>query len=230
MPKFCFKNFDAAYVGQAEYVATFAADTLLLSGHGWPPLKSNKITVHRFDNGDPMYAANLPHELIFVGCGQNRPYQFAYQLSHELGHLTTRADLRYPRLDGNQWIEEVLCGAYSLIVVRAMSMTASFEYRIGAQSYLTDYIDGQYDPTAVSTAWFGERLPQFHSANTLTEDLQKVAGYLEAQLSAAEIIAANKALRAIRAGALLAEFLDLWELRCGVHGGVPSLLRTLGAP
>jgi hypothetical protein len=69
----------------------------------------------------PVYVANVPFELIKVNCAENKPWQYTYQVAHEFGHLSSRSDKRHPRQDGNAWIEEVICGAYSIYAIRAMS-------------------------------------------------------------------------------------------------------------
>jgi hypothetical protein len=74
-------------------------------------------------------------EPTFFDEGRYRPWQYTYQVAHEFGHLGTRADKRYPRLDGNKWIEEAICGAYSVYAIRAMS-EAEGPLKSGAQNYL----------------------------------------------------------------------------------------------
>jgi hypothetical protein len=97
------------------YIATSMTANLFFPNGNYPPLRSNVIRIVRKSTAPvPLYVADVPVELIIVNCTENRPWQYTYQVAHEFGHLGTRADKRYPRLDGNKWIEEAICGAYSV--------------------------------------------------------------------------------------------------------------------
>jgi hypothetical protein len=106
------------------YIATSMIANLFFPNGNYPPLRSNVISIVRNPVAPvPRYAADVPFELIMVNCAENRPWQYTYQVAHEFGHLSTRADQRHPRQDGNMWIEEAICGAYSICAIRAMSET-----------------------------------------------------------------------------------------------------------
>jgi hypothetical protein len=115
------KGFSAQERDLAALATRFTADLFFPKGD-FPPLKSNVITVVRTAEPRPMYVSGA-QELIHVNCSENRPWQYTFQLAHELGHLASRADLRFPRQDGNLWIEEAICGAYSVYALREMSET-----------------------------------------------------------------------------------------------------------
>jgi hypothetical protein len=201
----------------------------LLFPNGYPPLKSEVIDVERISGfPTPLYAGHLNREHIIVNCQENYPWQYSYQLSHELGHLATRSDLRYPRKDGNMWIEEALCGAYSVHALKAMSQAAG-PLQWGAQQYVRDGL-AEYRYDAVNSQWMDERLADFRPANTLTPDLQKLAGYIAANLPIEQVISDNCAIRHIPLNENLDAYLSDWDQQCEGDATTPRLLQDLLPP
>jgi hypothetical protein len=172
-----------------------------------------------------LYAFGTPNELIYVNCAENKPWQFTFQLAHEFGHLASRSDLRFPRQDGNAWIEEAICGAYSVYAIRAMSEIDG-PLKEGAQLYLRDGFKN-YSPTEVNAHWFAQNLASFRAASNLTEDLEKLSGYIEARLPVRQVIADNRAILDTPLNNELSEYLSDWKSRCVGANTVPALLESL---
>jgi hypothetical protein len=194
------------------YIATSMTANLFFPLGNYPPLRSNVIRIVRKPTAlVPLYVADVPVELIIVNCTENRPWQYTYQVAHEFGHLATRADKRYPRLDGNKWIEEAICGAYSVYAIRAMS-EAEGPLKSGAQNYLRELND--YCSDEVDAGWFARHLPEFRTATTLTASLMKLSGYIAARLSIGQVIADNRAIMDCPLNEDHWAYLSDWKKRC----------------
>jgi hypothetical protein len=213
-------------------LSTIAAATtarILFPAGEFPPLKSNVIAVLRTTSKTPLYAAGTQHELILVNCHEDKPWQFTYQLAHELGHLTARSDLRHPRKDGNLWIEEAICGAYSLYAMRSMS---ELDGRIGegAREYLEEETIKAYSSVEVDAEWFAGHYEEFRAAEGLTDNLKKLSGYIAERLPFVEVAMNNRAIRDIPLEQDLTAYLRTWQAACGSRDSLPILLQNLAGP
>jgi hypothetical protein len=210
----------------AHIATTMTADHFFPNGN-YPPLRSNVIRIMRNPTAPtPVYVANVPFELIIVNSAENRPWQYTYQVAHEFGHLSSRSDKRHPRQDGNQWIEEVICGAYSVYAIRAMS-EAEGPLKDGAQEYLHKHLN-DYRSDEVDADWFARHLPEFKTATKLTTPLRKLSGYIAARLPLGQVIADNRAIIDTPLNNDHWAYLSDWKKRCNGPHTIPALLESLG--
>ena len=125
------------------------------------------------------------------------------------------------------WIEEAICGAYSIYAIRAMS-EAEGPLKSGAQEYLhTGLNDHRSDE--VDAGWFARHLPEFRTATTLTAPLMKLSGYITTRLPVGQVIADNRAIMDTPLNGDHSAYLSDWKRRCKGPRTVPALLETLGA-
>jgi hypothetical protein len=135
------------------HIATRMTAALFFPNGDYPPLRSDVIRIVRDPNAStPMYRADVSFELIIVNSEEDRPWQYTHQVAHEFGHLSTCSDKRHPRQDGNMWIEEAICGAYSIYAIRKMS-EAEGALKGGAQEYLHNCLN-DYHSHEVDADWF----------------------------------------------------------------------------
>jgi hypothetical protein len=208
-------------------IATVMTANLFFPNGNYPPLRSNVIRIVRVPTAPvPIYAAHVLFELITVNCAENRPWQYTQQVAHEFGHLSTRADKRYPRQDGNMWIEEAICGAYSIYAIRAMS-EAEGPLKVGAHYYLYNCLN-DYRSDEVDADWFARHLPEFRTAATLTMPLMKLSGYIAARLPVGQVIADNRAIMDNPLNEDHRAYLSDWKKRCNGPLTIPALLESLG--
>ena len=80
-------------------------------------LKSDTIYVFKNDYDSPRYWTTPPFELVSLAKNSSDAGSFIYQLAHELGHLTAQIGLR--ETNRHNWIEEAICGAYTIDCLRA---------------------------------------------------------------------------------------------------------------
>ncbi|MBR2691897.1 MAG: hypothetical protein IKE42_28915 [Aquamicrobium sp.] len=196
---------------RAELDAVLASTATTLFGvHGFPDTKSKTITIKRTTTREtPMYAADTSNELIILTAGENRPWQFAYQLSHEFGHLAARADLRHPRIDGNHWVEEMLCECYSLIALDAMAREPS-AVQSGAVSYF-NALNEEHRDAVVDEEWFQAALPELTASKTLTPKAMKIARYIFDRTKPDTIIRDNNLVATVPVGLSIHKHLKHWH-------------------
>jgi hypothetical protein len=210
------------------YIATSMIANLFFPNGNYPPLRSNVISIVRNPAAPvPRYAVDVPFELIMVNCAENRPWQYTYQVAHEFGHLSTRADKRHPRQDGNMWIEEAICGVYSIYAIRAMS-EAEGPLKGGAQDYLHNHLN-DHRSDEVDADWFARHLPEFRIATTLTAPLMKLSGYIAARLLVGQVTADNRAIMDTPLNEDHWAYLSDWKKRCNGPHTIPALLESLGS-
>jgi hypothetical protein len=210
-------------------IATKMTADLFFPNRNYPPLRSDVIRIRHDPNASgPVYAANVPFELIMVNCAENRPWQYTYQVAHEFGHLSTRSDKRHPRQDGNMWIEEAICGAYSIYAIRTMSETEG-PLKDGAQEYLHNSLN-DYRSDEIDADWFAQHLPEFRTATTLTPPLMKLSGYISARLPVGQVIADNGAIMDNPLNEDHWAYLSDWKKRCNGLHTIPALLERLLVP
>lgn len=209
-----------------SYMATTMTANLFFPNGNYPPLRSTAIRITRDPTAStPVYVANASFELIKVNHAESAFWQFTYQVAHEFGHLATRSDKRHPRQDGNMWIEEAICGAYSVYAIRVMSETEG-PLRWGAQDYVQNHLT-DYRWEDVDANWFAQHLPGFRTATKLTAPLMKLSGYIAARLSVDQVIADNRAIMQNPLNEDHSVYLSDWRKRCKGPCTVPALLESL---
>jgi hypothetical protein len=210
----------------ADLATQMTADLFFPNGD-FPPLKSNAIVITRRPTAPaPLYVAYSPDEAITVNCAENRPWQYTYQLAHEFGHLATRSDTRHPRRDGNLWIEEAICGAYSVFAIRTMSETGG-RMQHGALDYLRNDLN-DYRADEVNAEWFAQHLAEFRTTTSLTKPLMKLAGYIAARLPVSQVVSDNRAIIHNPLNADHVAYVADWRKRCEGDENVPAVLESLG--
>jgi len=207
----------------------------IFSNIGYPPLKSDVVHIINVPGRErPLYRSDTPHEEILVTVPSepprqllpgNYPCKFAYQLAHEFGHMSARADLRFPRRDGLNWIEETLAEAHSLIAIRKIAETAG-PLQENARKYDVE-LHQKNREVPINREWYaanGDRLCAMESVDDRGESL---ARYLFDRVPHDRILADNRLLLELGTGRDLATFLEIWRQRGGDGTSVPSILAAL---
>jgi hypothetical protein len=205
--------------------AKFAIDELFPSG-SFPKLKSYVIRVTQEEREAPLYVTNLPIELILLNAGPNLPWQFTYQFAHELGHLAARAHLRFQKAGRHIWLEEALCGSYSVYTIDRMSRLPQ-PLGPNALKYKETYTAIQYSPEGVNSSWFAENWKEISAASTLTPTIMKISGSLAERFPDGSFTADNQALENVTLNPSLVEYLEDWKSKCGREDCVPAFLLEL---
>ena len=216
-----------APVEQQGFSRAVAAVGAALGGkQSFPQLKSEVIYVVRNPYDHPRYLTEPPFELITVNAGENFPFQFLYQFAHELGHLMAQAGRRIGQAHRHCWIEEAICGAYSVHCMRTASQNGADWFPIGAADYLTDYINPTYGrPEIIDAKWYQDNLSHLQSAGQLTDKIKLLSWLIANELNAGEFILDNVAIIDTPLSPSVQTYLDEWERRCSVQKNVPRLLR-----
>jgi hypothetical protein len=224
---FNIKGFTGAPLGRAQAV-TKCLGRSLIGSRNIRNLRTSEVEIVRIESESaPMYVSNSPNELIVVNCGENYPFQFTFQLAHELGHLSTASYLRYPRSDGNKWIEEAMCGAYSLIGLRSYASLGK-KHEIGVSSYLSgDEMKNERAFVDVTQEWFEIQRSELSSTTTLTPNVRKISGLIDANLTSNQIISDNIAIADVPVGTDTQTFLNAWSVQCSGLNTTPKLLLGL---
>lgn len=218
--------------GPSMCLAAIATIDALWPDKQFPPrLRSDVISITRdpTPHGGPLYVTSSPNELIMLACGDNAPFQFAYQLAHELGHLASSAYLRVWKEGRHTWIEEIMCGACSVYVIRCMSQKDG-PLKVGALNYLDTYIDHAYSPAGVDAVWYKQNDTELRSAAVLTDKIQKLSGLVANEFPNGEFIFDNRLLLDTPLNSDLPTYLDDWASRCRRENNVPRLLKNLILP
>jgi hypothetical protein len=207
-------------------LATQLVGNVLASKAQFPTLKSNIIHVFRNLNGPPLYVVNSPCELISLHVEENKPFQFIYQFAHEMAHLMAQAGRRFGNKDRRAWIEEAICGAYSVFCMREATTHSQDWFRSGANDYLNDYINKNYSSTVtIDEEWYRENLSHLVKVDTLTDTIKPLSRLIADELSGGEFISNNVALVDTPLTPSFSEYLRDWESRCAGGKNVPKLLR-----
>lgn len=229
MVSFRLENFDQREVNLAILASGLCLEMFFPNGD-YPTLRSDLVIIRKEPAlPAPVYVQNFPGELIIVNSEYDRPWQYVYQLAHELGHLAARGDLRYLRPDGNHWIEETISGAFSVMAMTAIAGTPG-PLQGGAQSYLDSLLSGQYRHDDVDGAWFADQLGGFRQAEALTDVVMKLSGYIASRITVPQIVADARTLIGLELNLDLNDFLVSWRERCAGPNSVPSLLLDLHTP
>lgn len=200
--------------------------SLFFPNGNFPPLKSSTIYIDRVPTAaTPRYVKNDQFEHIIVTSAESSPSNFIYQLAHELGHLAARADLRHPRHDGNMWIEEAICGAYSLFAFQHL-VTASGPFTLGAIEY-NRWLRTEYVAEGVNDDWFEAHLHAIHGARELTDEAKKISAYIFERVPLQHVLWANTMLMGTPINPNRFQFVADWKARCAGFEALPTLIEDL---
>jgi hypothetical protein len=228
MPTFDLRDFPADF-GEAPRLIVSDVARLLFDRIGYPPLKSEVIAIfwERWREClQPMYRSDLPYEAIRLTTDVFRPEQLAYQIAHELGHLSARADFRFVRTDGLNWIEEMLCEAHSLVALERLAGEGRFDW---AASYLRIVLDETLG-IQVDHGWYRTNAETLRTARRLTRDCQAISRHVFERVPPQRIISDNRLLLCLPVGPPLHDFLGHWDELSGQGENVPKTLRALVTP
>lgn len=208
-----------------ETIAVAVKDALFGS-IGFPRLKSEAIAVHNHPHSNlaPVYCSGTTQETIILRSPGNQPWQYAFQLAHELGHMSARADLRFPRKDGLMWIEEMLADCHCLIAFHYMRQTEG-ALTTGADRYLQELLAVRHQ--AIDKTWFASQRDALRRAAILTDPIKALARHVFANVASERILRDNRLLIELETGLQLTTFLEQWETLSGTEPSVPSTLRAL---
>ncbi len=223
MPTFKMEGFDPQPVHEAAMTAVLES---LFAKIGYPPLKSEVVhIVNAPERETPLYRADATEETILIVSRGNYPWQFSYQLAHELSHMSARADLRFPRRDGLNWIEETLAEIHSLIAMQRMAETAG-PLQENAIKYAAD-LAGQHPKVPINAGWYAANAEELRTMETLSNPGQALARHLFDQVPYDRVLTDNRLLLDLGTGADLSTFLTSWRERGGGGPSVPSTLAAL---
>lgn len=219
------EGFDPHAQPQHEASMTAVVESLFAK-LGYPTLKSDIVhIVNTPERPCPLYSANTAEETILIASRDNRPWQFSYQLAHELSHMSARADLRFPRRDGLNWIEETLAEAHSLIAIRRMSQTAC-PLQKNAIIYDAD-LQREHREVPINGEWFAANSDQLRAMEGLGDLGMALARHLFDRVPHDRVLADNRLLLELGTGKDLSSFLANWKERGGGGLCVPSTLAAL---
>ena len=190
---------------------------------GYPQLKSDIVhIVNEPERSFPLYCAGIAEERILIASPGNYPWQFAYQLAHELGHMSARADLRFPRRDGLNWVKRILAEAHSLIALRRMADAP------GPLQHNAIIYDGalhrQNREVGIDAEWFTENAERLSAMNSLNELGKALARHLFDRVPHDRILRDNRLLLELGTGEELPAFLENWIKIGGGGASVPATL------
>jgi hypothetical protein len=222
MPTFILEGFDpnARLLHEAAKTAVVEA---LFAKIGYPRLKSEVVHIINKPGAHvPLYRVDTPEETILIASAGNFPWQFSYQLAHELSHMSARADLRFPRCDGLNWIEETLAETHSLIVMRRMAETTG-PLQENALKYDTD-LHRQYRETRIDRGWYAANANQLSDMKSLSDLGKALARHLFDRVPHDRVLSDNRLLLSLGTGVNLPTFLAKWGELGGGGLNVPSIL------
>jgi hypothetical protein len=225
MPTFEMEGFDRHAQPLHEAAMTAVVESLFAT-IGYPPLKSDVVhIVNKPGRQFPLYCAGTAEETILIVSPDNYPWQFSYQLAHELSHMSARADLRFPRCDGLNWIEETLAETHSLIAMRRMAQTAG-PLQENAINYDAD-LHRQHREAPINGEWYAANADQLRAMESLSDLGKALARHLFDQVPHDRVLTDNRLLLELGTGANLSNFLASWSERGGGGLNVPSTLAAL---
>jgi hypothetical protein len=225
MPTFEMEGFDRHAQPLHEAAMTAVVESLFAT-IGYPPLKSDVVhIVNKPGRQFPLYCAGTAEETILIVSPDNYPWQFSYQLAHELSHMSARADLRFPRCDGLNWIEETLAETHSLIAMRRMAQTAG-PLQENAINYDAD-LHRQHREVPINGEWYAANADQLRAMESLSDLGKALARHLFDQVPHDRVLTDNRLLLELGTGANLSNFLASWSERGGGGLNVPSTLAAL---
>ena len=221
-----FLNFNQLEIHGFFLAAKAAMDTLF-AGVQTMPTKSKVVYILRNPYDHPRYLTETPFEMITVNAGENKPFQFMYQFAHEIGHLSSQSSSRWNKVGRHQWIEESLCGAFSIYCLRAAATSGDLVwFRNGAQEYLTTYVEKAYPVgSQLGSDWFTANVSTLKRLNSLDDIIKPISRLIADEFSNGEFVLDNIALGETTLNTNVDEYLDEWSKRCSLQKNVPNLLK-----
>ena len=218
-------NFSAAERGQfAE--ATQEIFKVTAEKYGFPSLRSSEIYVFRnLDDIAPRYLNEPAAEFISLTVEGNFPLKFAYQLAHETGHLMSQNWKRFGKAGHHPWIEEAICGAYTIYCLRELAKIDGW-WKTEGQKYLTDDIEREYPPTTLDRDWYKTNKSHLEAALGLTEIIKPLSRLIADQFLDGEFVVDNKALVDMPPMSDVTDYLAEWKSRCARESALPALLQS----
>ncbi|MBX8812125.1 hypothetical protein HBA91_05785 [Ochrobactrum sp. MR34] len=223
--KFVFEGFEEDELDLVKLV-TASVTTTIFKNIGLPTLRSQCIHIVRDCSKEaPMYVSNCGYEKIIVNSKHAFYWQYAYQISHELGHLSTSSWKRHPRTDGHMWIEEALCECHSLIALQEMSKITG-PLQVGAIDYCS-ILDEKHNDVEVAPEWFSQNKTALSQATSLTKEAFYMSRYIKKSVPADSILRDNRLINQLPVGLSFNEYLTEWQNLSGDEVSVPKALMML---
>ena len=139
--------------------------------------------------------------------------------------MSARADLRFPRRDGLNWIEETLAETHSLIAMQRIAETAG-PLQEGAIKYVAD-MAAQHPKVLINVGWYAANAEELRNTEALNNPSQELARHLFDQVPRDRVLTDNRLLLDLGVGVDLSTFLTSWRERGGGGPSVPSTLAAL---
>ncbi|WEK50283.1 MAG: hypothetical protein P0Y66_22005 [Candidatus Kaistia colombiensis] len=124
------------------------------------------------------------------------------------------------------WIEEAMCGAYSLVGLKSLNNLDDW-WRENGLPYLEGILQGAYAFGQVDAEYVSARANALCAANHLSDDIQPISGLIFSKIASDRIIEDNIALSRVPVGTDVATFLRAWAKECGGATTTPELLLNL---
>jgi len=160
--------------------------------------------------------------LISVNAGENDWLQFAYQLAHETGHLMAQSWQRHQKPGHHSWLEEAVCGAYTIYGLRELSKNQAAQGP--AHDYLTTVEQEYSQDTVVDAAWYGTNEKHLAASTTLIDIIKPLSRLIADEFPDGKFILDNMALIGMPPILEVAEYLQQWEKKCAGDSSVPAFL------
>lgn len=224
MIHFEFRNFEPNSVEAVRSAAAAAAKLIFADGI-FPPTKSDPVYVDRVDEGSALLVANSANQIIQVRCSHHLTWEFIYQYSHELGHLATRADVRFFKAGSHPWIEEALCGACSVFVTEQIVKAPCFtDEEVAA---CTKFIQSNYSGSGVDASWLSQNVVALKRATEASPLTRRLGGWIADRFPAGEFLSDNRVLKDVPLIPDLEKYLNRWSVECAHPENVADALLGL---
>lgn len=217
-------NFDPKHTQIAE--GAIAVLNLTAAKFGFPSLRSKEI--YLFENlhdATPRYLTSTATEFISFNIDGYFPIRFVYQFAHEMGHLMSQAWQRHRQPSHYSWIEEALCGAFSIYCIRQLAGVPSPWFQDASEHCLRTYIDVHYPPIPIDHAWYIANQLHLAASDTLTPTIKLLSRMIADAMPSGMFVEDNKALVGIQSDPDVAQYLCTWETRCARATSVPKLFK-----
>jgi hypothetical protein len=194
--------------------------------YGFPTsMRSDEIFVFSNTNNNPRYLSEpRKAEIISLDVKGNFPHQFTYQFSHELGHLMAQGWQRHQKPGQHVWIEEAICGAYSLYCMRALAGLPKSPLQQGAEDYLLNCMP-EYAEATIDAQWYRTNKQHLHAATGLTDTIMLLSRLIADRFPSGCFIDDNIKLADVPLDTDLTNYLSHWASRCTRSENVPQLLQ-----
>lgn len=203
--KFSYQGFQNDEMELVDSAAASVAKTIF-NTIKFPELRSQTITIicNRAISS-PMYVANGNNEVIIVNSEHDRPWQYAFQIARELGHLSASQWNSHPREEGHMRIEEALCECHSLKALQEMSKIDG-DLQCGTVAYCS-ILDKKYSNAEVNPEWFSHNGIASSQATSLTSEALYMSRYIVKNVYNENILRDNRLINQLPVGLSLNEHL-----------------------